>query len=53
MNNFEEYYKNRKISEDLFGLIIRIKKLNNFEVEELVNLLEFTIKNWRIKNEKI
>lgn len=51
MNNFEEYYKIRKISEDLFRLIVRIKKLNNFEVEELVNLLEFTIKNWRIKNE--
>lgn len=51
MNNFEEYYKIRKISEDLFSLIVRIKKLNNFEVEALVNLLEFTIKNWRIKNE--
>ncbi len=44
MNNFEEYYKIRKISEDLFSLIVRIKKLNNFEVETLVNLLEFTIK---------
>lgn len=44
MNNFEEYYKIRRISEDLFSLIVRIKKLNNLEVEALVSLLEFTIK---------
>lgn len=44
MNNFEEYYKIRKISEDLFSLIVRIKKLNKLEVETLVYLLEFTIK---------
>ena len=52
MNNFEEYYKIRKISEDLFSLIVRIKKLNNFEVETLVNLLEFTIKIGGLKMNK-
>ena len=44
MNNFEEYYKIRKISEALLNLIVRIKKLNKLEVEALVNLLKFTTK---------
>lgn len=43
MGDFEKYYKIRKIGEDLFSLILRIRQLDDFELKTLLDSLELTV----------
>ena len=49
MVDLERYYKIRKIGDDLLSLISRIRQLDDSELKMLLDSLELTVNEMRIK----